>query len=172
MIFPFSAQTKRGCKKPLFVYVKQPETTCNRYTAAGKEGTPVKTGAGTPGNEGWLVYASGGAGFGAAGAKGPAALRPGGGVPPPSAPPPASRQLPYLRAYVRLRGINCPNTRNGPRPHVERRIRFGSMIRSHTGRKPGCKLLSVMPPAAAESERFPPPFVQTHSGKCPPGCRF
>ena len=95
-----------------------------------------------------------------------------GGVPPPSAPPPASRQLPYLRAYVRLRGINCPKTRNGPRPLVERRIRFGSMIRSHTGRKPGCKLLSVMSPAAAESEWFPPPFVQNPFGYMPAGCRF
>ena len=119
-----------------------------------------------------FVYEVGGAGFGAAGAKGPAALRPGGGVPPPSAPPPASRQLPYLRAYVRLRGINCPKTRNGPRPLVERRIRFGSMIRSHTGRKPGCKLLSVMSPAAAESEWFPPPFVQNPFGYMPAGCRF
>ena len=55
---------------------------------------------------------------------------------------------------------------------MERRIRFGSMIRSHTGRKPGCKLLSVMPPAAAENERFPPPFVQNPFGYMPAGCRF
>lgn len=34
-----------------------------------------------------FVYEVGGAGFGAAGAKGPAAARTGGGVPPPSAPP-------------------------------------------------------------------------------------
>ena len=78
---------KRGCKKPLFVYVKQPETTCNRYTAAGNEAAPVNGCRDARKRRLVGIRIRGALALAPQAPKDPAAARTGGGVPPPSAPP-------------------------------------------------------------------------------------